>query len=76
MTENEDLSITMHVREVCHRAGLPIMEGVFDILRDRGEIAESSLAELTEDLVAEMYEAIIGPAVDELEECLRATRVA
>lgn len=59
-----------HVRRVCHSAGLDVMSALVEVVRERAEIGDSCLAGLSVEVVTEMYESIVGPAVDRLEAAL------
>ncbi len=56
-----------HLAEICKDAGLGVMAGLFDVIVDREEVSDDTLLALDESDVTELYEAIVGPAVDRMQ---------
>lgn len=44
-----------HINTVCDQAGLGVMRGIFDVLRDREELPASTYLDLTPDRVTDLY---------------------
>ena len=66
--------LDQHLANITKEAGLKMMSGVFDVLIDRETIPAATLLRLTSDDVLELYEAWIGPAIDDVERSLAHLR--
>lgn len=64
------VSVAEHIANICEQAGLQIMEQVLDVVMDREEVTTERLLGLTADDIYPLYEAWVGPAVDDVEKSL------
>lgn len=61
------MDIDEHIEQVCADAGLGVMVQVYEIIRDRESVPDSTLLDLTTEDVTEHYWSMIGPAIDHVE---------
>lgn len=59
---------TQHVAAVCKEAGLGVMLAVFEVVDDREDVSVEALMSLTAEDVTRMYETLIAPAIDRVED--------
>lgn len=61
-----------HLQQIAEDALLPCMgrEGLLGIVFSRGDVPRERLMKLTSDDVGQLYDDLVGPAVDRLEEAL------
>ena len=68
--EDEDAALC-HMDDVCEEAGLPIVGEVLQMRLESGDIDAADLRALNADLVSELHEQHLAPAVDTIEGRLR-----
>ena len=66
----DDQATSNHLEKVCAEAGLETMADILDIVRNREEVLDARLEELTADDITDMYDSWVGPAVDGIERSL------
>ena len=59
-----------HIETICEEAGLGVMVQVFEIVRDREEVPEEAILGLDAEDVTQLYDAWIGPAIDNVEKSM------
>lgn len=67
---SEPAQVRDHLSAICEEAGLPVMVGFFDVVVDRGDATGQQLLTLTSSDVAAMYDGIVGPAIDHVDDDL------
>lgn len=58
----------LNVQKACDDAGLSVMAGIIDALRDREALSDAKAKELTADDIERMYYQRVAKAIDELED--------
>lgn len=59
---------THHLNQVARNAGLGIVADLLSVIVDRGDVPAETLLALTEEDVTRLYDMIIAPAIDAVEE--------
>lgn len=61
-----------HIQQIAEEALLPVMgrTGLLGIVFSRGDVPAERLMKLTADDVGQLYDDLVGPTVDRLEEAL------
>lgn len=55
-----------HLDTVCDQAGLDVMRGILDVLRDREELPTTAYLNLTPETITRLYDQHIGRAIDKV----------